>query len=326
MEDFLQILEVGGGVTMDGYRMLVLVFGLILCTCGCGNDAYFNRSDDLSHYRKFLFESTAFDYCGYLYTDQDIEVAANGYSDDDVLRRYLSECGQEGKSVMFFECLKEMEKQVIANHGVENWGRVEEVVGVMFRQRKSVVSKTERFPYFRYEHNLVRLLYSVARIVEQLQDSSESNVEFLSRALPDDLFTLDLSSCDWIAIRDDRLTRLKHFKFLLRISCNMKSNSETNNCQIVNKTKSCFSGFLNSENSRCYSRGREWMLVYGNRRLVNFDRISTSSFIVPQIMDSKFVFLSSNYSKRREMIFREGEKADGNRYVVKHGRICVQTD
>ena len=242
---------------------------------------------------------------------------------NDVLRLYRSEHGQERKSVEFFELVNELEKNIKESCGRIDWHIVSDVKSSLADQKKSVISKSEKFSMFCYERNLIRLLYSIERGMSDLQCAAEVKSDIIARILTDDLFAIDLSGCDWIFIRDDWASRLKIFRDLLLVSCHIRRFGEAGDWQISNMSDSHLQTFISGGCFRLISNVEGWRIVHANKRMVNLKCISMDDFFCPQIEDCKKCYLSSDYAKRRETIFREGESLNGKCAVVVRGRVVV---
>lgn len=307
-------------------RIQLVIFCAVVCSCKRNNQ---EESDEkLAYYRRFLCEATAFDYCGSLYSDNDVAMASDVFAENDVRRYFLSEHGQENKSIEFFSLLCEFEKRVVCGGGGRivcfNTVDINKVTDSLLSQKHSVVSSKERFSLYCYERNLMRLLYSVARVVEDIQCSSTDKLNFISRALPDELFMVDLSGCDWIVSNDNWSLRLKIFRNLLLVSCYMKYSYESDVWEVREIKDNSLKIFVESGNLHIIGNNKGWRLVYMNKRLGSFKSLLMNSFLYPQIIGQKVVFLSSDYSRRRTAIFRHGEKSGQKNVRVVRGRIVIE--
>ena len=309
-------------------RILLVILCVVVSSCSRNNQEEADKKQEtdkkLTCYRRFLCEATAFDYCGSLYSDNDVATASNAFVENDVRRYFLSEHGQENKSIEYFSLLCEFEKSVVGGGKVACLDTVDKVKDSLLSQKHSVVSSKERFSLYCYERNLMRLLYSVARVVEGLQCSSTDKSNFISRALPDELFMVDLSGCDWIVSSDNWPSRLKIFRNLLLVSCYMKYSYENDGWKVHEIKDNALKIFVESGNLHIFGNDKGWRLVFIDKRLGRLKSLSENSFFYPQIMDQKVVFLSSDYSKRRATIFRYGEKTGQKNVRVARGKIIIE--
>lgn len=303
-------------------KMSLVACCLAVCACDGVNPAV--EIEVLLQYRKFLFESTAFDYCGCSYSDEDVGIAAHGYTDDDVLRFYLSEHGHERESMEFFRLVRDVEADARKNGGSMDWNMVERLKGALMSQKGLVRSRSERFSAFCYERNLMRLLYSVARVVEFSRPSSDFPGDFAFRALPEDLFSIDLSECEWVSVRRDWMSEARVFRNLLLTSCHLDYSAAADILRLSDIEDERLRSFADDGNFRLLGGLGKWVMVFGSRRTTDFSRISASVFLCPQIAGRRPMFLSHDYSRRRERIFREGENADGKVVVVRRGRMVAE--
>lgn len=305
-------------------RMLLVTLCAVVFMC-CKNSQD-EEEEKLSCYRRFLCEATAFDYCGSSYSGNDVAIAADAFAENDVRRFFLSEHGQENRSIEFFSLLYEFEKNIVGENKMLQLDTIDidKVKDSLLRQRRSVVSSKERFSLYCYERNLMRLLYSVARVLENLQCSANDKSNFILRILPDKLFAIDLSGCDWIVCGNDVFSRLRIFRNLLLVSCHMKFSSERGGWEVQGVKNDSLKKFVESGNLHMFGKDKRWSLIFTNKRLGSFKCIRENSFFCPQITGQKTVFLSSDYSKRRTEIFRHGEKAEQGNMRVVRGKIIVE--
>lgn len=308
------------------FQRIILFVCICIIICACDSNQHEVTVERLSRYRRFLWEATAFDYCGSSYSDNDVRIAARGYNENDVLRLYWSEHGHEYESVVFFELVNKLEKNLKENCGTIDSHLVDAVKVSLIRQKESVVSNSEKFSLFCYERNLFRLMYSIERCISALQCTAEAKSDIITRIVTDDLFMVDLTGCDWISVRDDWATRLKIFRDLLLVSCHVSRFSEADDWRISNIADSRLRTFIGGGCFRLLGNSEGWRIVYANKRMVNVKCISMNDFFSPQIGDCKKIFLSSDYAKRREIIFREGESLNEHCAVVDKGRIVIKND
>lgn len=303
-------------------QLLIALCCAALCACSRGRRVV--KPEDVLLYKKFLFEATAFDYCGCSYSDDDVEIAARGYGDDDVFRYYLSEHGHEHESIAFFRLVNEVEKDARGNGSSMTWDTVDRLKVALMRQKRLSRSRSERFSVFCYERNLMRLLYSVARVVEASRHSSDFSKDFVFRVLPDELFEIDLSGCDWVVVGEDWLLGARAFRDLLLASCRLDVAGGDKGWALSSLKDEHVRNLASGGSFRMLGDHEKWVMVLGDRRRMKLNRISMNSFHCPQIERDGPVFLTSDYSRRRERIFREGEEGDGRVVFVRRGRITVE--
>lgn len=302
-------------------RMSLIACCVLLCSCSRAPRGV--KSEPFLLYKRFLSMATAFDYCGCSYSENDAKIAAHGYSDEDALRYYLAEHGHERESITFFSLVTDMERNAKRNGQDMAWDMVDKVKGALMRQKGLVRSRSGRFSAFCYERNLMRLLYSVARVVEVTRCSPKFSSAFVTRTLPNELFEVDLSGCDWVIVRNDWLSGARAFRDLLLVSCHVGVSGENNDWCLSGLKDESLRSFARSGNFRLLGDHEGWIMVFGDKRRSNLSHISTCSFHCPQIEGQKLVFLSSDYSRRRARIFREGEEVNGKVMTVRRGRIAV---
>lgn len=318
-------------------KIMTVFYLLCMCTaCGRNGEEFSISEADLSRFRQFLSESMAFDYCGHLFTDNDVKRASERFSMENLVGFHLVERMHINLSIAYLHLLESFERNAmlgLMSDAKEDARRIKEALR---HQRSSVLSPQKKFSPFSYERNVRQLLYSIVRIRE-FGRSREDFVRTVAKdVLGDELFDLDLSKCDWIHMGTDRFSRLQLFRDFVRLSFHI-TEAESDLPGIVayaiGKIEDArLAGVMRKRGFRFVSERGKWTLLWSR---AGFEGDFMKEFsLVPQvdgitcISDARtdlagVVHLSSDFARRRQEIFRRGEILRGASLVVGKEFIVV---
>lgn len=283
-------------------------------------------------FRTYLYESTAFDYCGVSYTSNDVVIASRVYSGKDVERFYMAErwmVNEKYPSVMF----------ALAK-GFENAARecdwegmsksAKQILEVLQMQKASIVSREEKGSTYAYKKNISRLLYSLERIVSRRSLDPGKMRKLIRFMLPDYLFEIDASGCDWMKLSENFLKKERILRNLLEVAiCIVDAGREMDDrwMMAIPSEESRLKAMMNSRGNGFFRIGRKWALVYCDHGFkvdeTNYDKL------IPQIDGSvcadpdasSFIVLTSDFGEARRRFFYEGKTIGNFFWGVRGDRI-----
>lgn len=316
---------------------LKIMATLCLFCAACGPEPVSITESDLSRTRQFLSESLAFDYCGCRFTDDDVKRASGKFPREMLAGVHLVEHEYLDQSIDYLRLLETFERNVLfgsENDAKEDARRIKDALR---SQRDAVLSRRKRFSPFRYERNVRQLLYSIVRTRESGCRPKDFARTVANDVLGNELFDLDVSKCDWIHAGSDWLSRLQLFRDFVLLSFHVvETGAESSGIEAyaIGKVEdSRLVGVMRRRTFRFVSDRSGWNLLWARAGVVG-DFLEKFS-LVPQvdgvtcISDDRtdlrgVVSLSSDFSKRRREIFRQGEILRGSRLAV--GKEFIEVD